>query len=918
MAGRVTTDVIPGATVTPAVARALIDQARSRGFQHGVLGVRARPSATKPATFTHRDQPVKVVPAASALAVREAIKRSDPDGWLVVVTDRSDDDLGPGLIAQFVWQLLRHPDPWQAVRQRFGAHGIDARLLSTPRAREVAAGLLELAPAEGWPPAPAGVLTREHALACIARGELGLPDGPVDLIAVLQWSTGRGLAATIARLRSRAGEATVDAVLDWIADAAGEAQPLVSALLRSGTPTDLVPLGVVLDCLLRSPARQDAEIALARLEHRWGGVARGALQATARLSGVVVTGLLGGRATVDEARRLLVRADELLTEAQAQPLAEASTLLRSGLTQRLRVLAEALRRAEDADPAAIESAWARVAEHELSSDDPRVDPARAGVRLSRWLHQPASRWSRSEPASRGSTSERSERVETTTPRLADLAALHLEVDSWVDSAVNDAEAGVDDHPLAEALELVLRAVERCRDAHDLAFAAALAREGCEGPVEGVVLLERALSDVVLPLAREYPTLLLVLDGMSAGVATEILTTATLEHGFLECLPRGASSRVPALAVLPTVTEFSRASLLAGRLTSGQQDTERKAFGELARAHGLGETMLVHKKGLDTSRQGFALADDVRQAIADTDRYRLVGCVLNTIDDALDRTDPGGTDWTADTVKHLAPLLRAAENAGRLVVLTSDHGHVVERRRGTQRSTGLGGRYRAAAGVPEADEVLVSGSRVLTGDHRAILAVNERLRYGPLKAGYHGGAAPAEAVVPLALLAPASLKHDLIAAPVAEPSWWDTTTTVGQTVTVASPVVAPPATPDAPQPDLFTEPAPASADEARVGAALLASAAFKSQKSLVGRLGVTDAAVALLVDALASAPDRRVSAMRVAGLLGVPVNRVPMVMSQVAKLLNVEGYPVVATDPATQSVSLDAALLAEQYGVRISS
>ena len=36
----------------------------------------------------------------------------------------------------------------------------------------------------------------------------------------------------------------------------------------------------------------------------------------------------------------------------------------------------------------------------------------------------------------------------------------------------------------------------------------------------------------------------------------------------------------------------------------------------------------------------------------------MGCVLNTIDDALDRTDPGGTDWTAETVKHLGPLLRA--------------------------------------------------------------------------------------------------------------------------------------------------------------------------------------------------------------------------------------------------------------------
>ena len=46
------------------------------------------------------------------------------------------------------------------------------------------------------------------------------------------------------------------------------------------------------------------------------------------------------------------------------------------------------------------------------------------------------------------------------------------------------------------------------------------------------------------------------------------------------------------------------------------------------------------------------------------------------------------------------------------------------------------------------------------------------------------------------------------------------------------------------------------------------------------------------------------------------NRVPLVMSQVAKLLNVEGYPVVSSDPATQAVRLDAELLAEQYGVQV--
>ena len=902
-----TADVVAGAPVTAAVARAIIDQARAGRYHNGVLGLRARPESTRAASFTHHDQTVRIVPAPSALAVREAIRAADPTGWLVVVTDRSDADLGPGLLAQFTWQRLRHPDPWQALQQRFDAHSVDARLLRLPHAREVASGLLELAPPDGWPPAPAGVLTRDHALTCAARAELGLPDGPIDLIAVLQWSIQPGLPATIARLRDRAGEVTVDALLAWVADAAGEAAPFVSALLRAGTPTDLVPLGVVLDCLLNAPAtaRADAELALARLQHRWGDVPRSALVAAGRLAGVVVSGLLDATATSGEARRLLVRADDLVAEAQAQTLAGTSRLLRSGLTVRLRALAQVLRTAPDCDAGALDGAWTAVADHALGDGDPRVAPARAGVRLARWLgtSDPAT----SLPAASG---------------LATLAGQHLAVDAWVDSAVNDAEPGVDDHPLAEALERVLRAVEKRRDAHDLAFAAALAREGCDGRVEGVLTLERLLPEVVLPLAHRFPTLLLVLDGMSAGVATEILAhvTTELDDGLVECLLPGATERAAALAVLPSVTEMSRTSLLSGRLANGQQDAERRAFADLVSAHGLGETKLVHKRGLDTGRQGFALADEVRDAIGAIDRYRLVGCVLNTIDDALDRTDPGGTDWTTETVKHLAPLLRAARAAGRLVVITSDHGHVVERRRGVQRGVGLGGRYRAATGPVGDDEVLVSGPRVLTPDHRAVLAVNERLRYGPLKAGYHGGAAPAEVVVPVAVLAPSTLVHDLAAAPVAEPAWWDASVSgavsgTGVAVAVAAASAPVPEPDTSPQPDLFTG-TPEPVASRSVGAALTASRTFADQKKLVGRLAVTDDAVARLLDALAATPDRRLPASRVATVVGVPVNRVPQVMSQVAKLLNVEGYPVVATDPATQAVTLDAALLAEQYGVRV--
>ena len=337
--------------------------------------------------------------------------------------------------------------------------------------------------------------------------------------------------------------------------------------------------------------------------------------------------------------------------------------------------------------------------------------------------------------------------------------------------------------------------------------------------DGVWHLEDLLPAVVLPLAHCAPVLLLVLDGMSAGVGTEVLASvlARVSDGWAEALLPGQTRRAAALAVLPTLTEVSRASLLCGELRTGSQDVEKRGYAALTQAHGLPGAELFHKKPLDSSRLGYAVADDIAAAIADVTGRPLVTCVLNTIDDALDRSDPGGTDWGADAVKHLAPLLDRARHAGRVVVLTADHGHIVERRQGTQRQYAdiSSGRSRAAA-VPAADgEVLVSGPRVLLHDGRAVLAVDEHLRYGPLKAGYHGGAAPAEAVVPVAVLMPGAVPDlELTLAPPQEPGWW-----LDPVTDVAPPTPRPAATPAArpaadfrrrPQdttPTLFDEPGP---------------------------------------------------------------------------------------------------------------
>ena len=100
----------------------------------------------------------------------------------------------------------------------------------------------------------------------------------------------------------------------------------------------------------------------------------------------------------------------------------------------------------------------------------------------------------------------------------------------------------------------------------------------------------------------------------------------------------------------------------------------------------------------------------------------------------------------------------------------------------------------------------------------------------------------------------------------------------------------------------------------LGRVVVASAAYRGQRKVAGRLIVSDDQVAALVDALAAANGTRLPATVVAQALGVAQTRLRGALTQVQQLLNVEGYAVLAVEPATGAVSLDVRLLREQFEV----
>ncbi|PWJ48440.1 PglZ domain-containing protein [Quadrisphaera granulorum] len=931
------TDAAPGrSTVRLPVIRALLDDARRHKYVDGVLGVRASPSWAGPETFNHEGVPVRVVACRSTLAVREALLGRSRGRWLVLLTDRDELDLGAGVLTHLVGHRLRTPDPWDAVRHSFSATGIDPTLTGGAGARDLALGLLTATSVDGWPAARGGVLTRDHALAAVAVQHLGWSGGSPDLAAVLEWSTRPDAVPRIADLRELAGDVLTDAVLQWLAAAALGVRGPVEHLLRTGQVSDLAPWGLVMGTVAAALAdgsastaeREVAAAARIRAE-AWLGTPVPAPPQLTAWSEVVAASVTARSAA---AGRVLARADELLRRVQAEGLAGRSPVLRAGLDARLVVLAETLRRAGDGTSGDVETAWVTVRSHQLAdaTDDVRLRAMEAAVRLWRWLATP-------EPSGSGSP-------------LAEHISRHTTEHAWVDTAVAVLAGGTGHPELDTAFEALLHRVRSRRAAADETFAQALAVHTLDDPPDtgpgtrrshgGVWHVEDLLHDVVLPLAAapqvESGVLLLVLDGMSAAIANQLVEhlTTSRTSGWAEAVLPGQARRASTLAVLPTLTKVSRTSLFSGELREGTQETERQAFQALTRAAGV-SSRLIHKKGLDSSREGHAVADDVRAAVEDTAGTRLVACVLNAVDDALDRSDPGGTTWDADAVKHLAPLLQLAQQRGRVVVLTSDHGHVIERRLGEQRryASISSGRSRSDAEPAGKGEVLVSGRRVLLHGGRAVLAVDERVRFGPLKAGYHGGGSPAEAVIPVVVLVPGVVPTGLpaevalrLAGPQA-PAWWTGPVTLAVTpapvptgAAVGEPVAALEPTDEGHLFSWSTQPAPAtpaatpqaSARGADVARRLLNSAAFAAQVDSARRSAVTPELVAALVAALVDTPGQRLLLVDVARLLAVPEAVVLGPVRQVQQLLNLEGYEALRLDVDGTTLVLDEALLREQF------
>jgi hypothetical protein len=428
-----------------------------------------------------------------------------------------------------------------------------------------------------------------------------------------------------------------------------------------------------------------------------------------------------------------------------------------------------------------------------------------------------------------------------------------------------------------------------------------------------------------------------------------------------------------IATVPSVTAVSRTSLLTGTLRSGDQAGERSGF---AAFWGRRKSALFHKGDLDSAAPTQALPGPVRDTILDQDR--VVGVVINAIDDTLDKGKQGPAHWTIADVTHLQAVLDEARRASRPVILTADHGHVrtwepAQANGGTPHPASAqsseSARYRT--GTPVTGEITVRGPRVIvpgpapdsesggtggegntsrqeeTGRGAVVAAVDEAIHYTPRKAGYHGGASPAEVVVPVitllpsdALLPPGWYAYGTLGH---APAWWDAPSPRPQS---AQPQSAEPAagqrpgqakgargkrcpvpedtgdalfgltevvSPAAGQPvaeQAGGEPDQAGSAPPSLGARIVASPRTAAQRQFVRR-APTDASVAALIDALAKAGDR-LTLTEAAVAAGEPPVRMSGYLAMLIRLLNVDGYAVLRTTDEGRTVTLNTPLLRQQF------
>lgn len=874
------------------VVRAQILAIRDKSKHAKCFGIHSQSRWTGPAVNGEGDNQLAIYQCDSPLEMRLALQEAPcTAAGTVLITPWDDSQVSDDILVRLAMRRLITLNSWEIVRSLFRAKTLDPRLTKESFLADM---LLEHAATQEIPAVSGGFLDADTAWGILLSSRLGLSGAHPDLIELLRCSAESDLAkkwqASTPEFRKTA--------TDWIAASAGDAASTVLRALSGEYGGQLLALGLVMGVIYDEAAGHELDKAAGYLEamigtqHMSQEAARRWRDAASAAAAYLPKTIL---------RQTLDAADSLMARVGAVGQAWRSPQLDSGFEQRLSRFATALVGHVDGRATSLgeefQGLYAKVLEHRRAPEGGRrLERLRMAIRLARWL------------------ANRNGVTALPTTSLSLLASSYAADSGFVDWARQVLRGGEPNKELAAAYVRLVDRVTELRETENRQFAAALQESKGHGSTEaGLISVERVVDQILAKVAAEVPVLALVIDGMSWAVFRELV--ADIERGDWTEISLGSGQpRSIGLAALPSVTEVCRTSLFCGQLRRGQANDEIQGFtthpGLLGVSQEAFPPRLFHKAALEGD-DDTSLAGEIRQTLAEK-KQRVVGIVINAVDDHLDKGEQTDPEWTQQHIRVIAPILAEAKGAGRAVILLSDHGHVLDRQTEC-RPASEGARWRKPGGPISDAEIEITSSRVLMPEGgRVVVPWSEQLRYTGKKNGYHGGATPQEMLIPIGILWPSLQPPAGFEATTPDtPSWWteptQATPVAVVSVTVAAPIPAAAAT-------LFDQPkaptvAPVTAEPWIE--ALLQSEVFSVQRKLAGRVRIEDATLQGLLTALVSRGGS-MTAPALAGAIGVPEHRLPGLMAVMQRLLNVEGYAILDRQDAANTVVLNVPLLKKQF------
>lgn len=849
----------------------------------------------------------------SPLAMRLALRDSSDEKTIVLITDLDDHEISDDILVRLKPRKLIPLDSWQIVKALFQVRAVDPRVTKHVWMAET---LMALIPPNGYPPVATGFLDAETVWGIVLKHYLGISGYSLDLLAVLKWSID---AKNVERFCS-APQLIQEATSEWLVATAG---PTVATVLncaarvsKTNGLADALPLGLAVGVVFSKLAKGKLERAIGKLEEKYfdGQAPEYSIIERWSASATEVVRLQLNDIRVKQS--LLQRADEILREVGAEAFAYLSDTSPIGFDLRLADFGKQLSTALAGSALEFESlidSRNSISQHDRHSRERRrLERVDMAIRLVRWLRESQTR--------------------DDVKSLADAACRHLNEGGYIDWARLTLRSGDPVRELSEAYAKLFDKVTTAREVDSLRFAELLRDwTAAKSTDEMIVPVEQVLERMVAPIAAEKPVLVVVIDGMSVAVFRELMADV-LGHDWVLLAEDGIGLR-PALATVPSVTEVSRTSLLTGKLSQGHAPNEKAGFAEhpalLKTCRNGSPPVLFHKASLQETDDS-SLAADIRKEIGSAHR-KIVGVVVNAVDDHLLKGEQIDTRWSRDEIKVLPVLLHEAKMAGRTVILLSDHGHVLDCNAKGKQYEG-GERWRFDESNVGEGELRISGARVVIPENRKLIAPwTEKIRYGVKKNGYHGGVSPQEMVIPIAVLNSTSANPEgWSEAPVDTPLWWDISSNSApissETVLKLKPVEPKPV----PSGMLFNvddltpsvEPiAPVHANQDTSSSVtktpsewisrLLLSYVYEEQKRLGGRSVPADSVVTRLLQAIDERGGKITSAA-LARAIEMPPMRLRGLLAIAQRIFNVDGYEVLSRDEISDTIKLDRALLLKQF------